>query len=81
LLLSDLDRAALLAAGRGRSWRAGEVLFRRGDPAECAVVLLAGSVKVHTVARGGTEVILEFSGAGICSGRGWHSATQFGRRP
>jgi CRP-like cAMP-binding protein len=63
-LLSDAERAALLDAGRTTRWRAGDVVVRRGDPADSAFVLLAGLVKVHTLASGGAEVVLGFSGPG-----------------
>ncbi|HWE14175.1 MAG TPA: Crp/Fnr family transcriptional regulator [Solirubrobacteraceae bacterium] len=61
--LPDRDRVALLATGRGRHWQSGETLVRRGDPADSAIVLLAGRVKIHTSVQG-AEVLLGLSGPG-----------------
>jgi CRP/FNR family cyclic AMP-dependent transcriptional regulator len=58
------DREALLAAGRLRSWQAGEVLFREGDAATGALLITAGLVKVHKHGRDGDEVILSLCGPG-----------------
>lgn len=63
-LLSEPEREALFAAGRERSWETTEIVIRRGDPAESAIVLRAGLVKVHTIAADGTEIVLGFSGPG-----------------
>ncbi len=58
------QRAELLESGRARRWETGELLVRRGDQADSAIVLTAGLVKIHTTAAEGTEVVLAFSGAG-----------------
>lgn len=62
--LSSGDREALLAFGHQRAWSPGGVLVRTGEPAESAIVLLAGLVKIHKVARGGEEVLFAVAGAG-----------------
>jgi CRP/FNR family cyclic AMP-dependent transcriptional regulator len=62
--LTDAERDSLLAAGQARRWATGEPLVRRGESATSAIVLLAGSVKVHTTAPEGAEVVLAFSGPG-----------------
>jgi len=57
------EREALLATGRARRWEATEMLVRRGDRADSAIVLLAGLVKIHTSVEG-AEVLLGLSGPG-----------------
>lgn len=62
--LSEDVRSALLAAGHVRRWSAGEVLFREGDAAGSALVIVAGLVKIHKRGRGGEELILSLCGPG-----------------
>jgi CRP-like cAMP-binding protein len=62
--LADGEREELLAAGRARGWEAGEVLIRRGDRTDSAIVILKGLAKIHTLTLAGTEVVLEFCGPG-----------------
>jgi CRP-like cAMP-binding protein len=72
--LLDGEREALLETGRRRSWQPTEMLVRRGDPADSAIVLLAGLVKIHTSVAG-AEVMLGLSGPGDLLGE----ATAAGR--
>ena len=58
------DRSALLDVGHGRAWERGELLVRAGDPADSAIVLLAGQVKIHKHGADGSEVVLGLSGPG-----------------
>jgi CRP/FNR family transcriptional regulator, cyclic AMP receptor protein len=62
--LSESERSELLSDNRKRQWRKGEPLVRRGDPADTAIVLLDGWVKVHALAPEGVEVIFGFAGPG-----------------
>lgn len=62
--LSDGDRAAVLDAGHPRQWERGEVLIRAGDPADSAIVLTEGLVKIHKLGTDGAEVVLGLSGPG-----------------
>ena len=62
--LSELERDALRAAWHATRWDTGELLMRRGDPADSAIVLLSGSVKIHTITSEGADVVLGFSGPG-----------------
>ena len=62
--LDSADRDSLLALGRLRHWEPGDVLVRRGDEVDSAVVLLAGTVKVHVLGPRGADVVLGFSAAG-----------------
>lgn len=58
------ERDALLSAGHVRRWSAGEVLFREGDAAESAIVILSGLVKIQKLGRDGDELILSLCGPG-----------------
>jgi CRP/FNR family transcriptional regulator, cyclic AMP receptor protein len=62
--LPDDDRADLLATGQPRSWGRGEVLLRLGDPADTALVLTDGLVKIHRSNAEGAEVVLGIRGSG-----------------
>ncbi len=62
--LPPAERTELLDSGRMRRWGAGELVVRRGDHADSAIVLVAGLVKIHTTTAEGGEVVLAFSGAG-----------------
>jgi CRP/FNR family transcriptional regulator, cyclic AMP receptor protein len=62
--LSDADRDALLGLGHRREWTAGSVLVRTGEPADSAIVLLSGWVKIHKMATAGDEVLFAIAGAG-----------------
>lgn len=61
--LLEPERAALLATGHAGRWQPAELLVRRGDRADSAIVLLAGLVKIHTSVDG-AEVLLGLSGPG-----------------
>jgi CRP-like cAMP-binding protein len=61
--LLEPERAALLATGRARRWGTSEILVRRGDPADSAIILVTGLVKIHTSVQG-AEVLLSLSGPG-----------------
>ena len=58
------ERDALLSAGHVRRWSVGEVLFREGDAAGSAIVILSGLVKIHKRGRDGDELILSLCGPG-----------------
>jgi CRP/FNR family transcriptional regulator, cyclic AMP receptor protein len=62
--LSDSDRETLLMLGHRREWGPGGVLVRTGEPADSAIILLAGLVKIHKMASGGEEVLFAIAGAG-----------------
>jgi CRP/FNR family transcriptional regulator, cyclic AMP receptor protein len=61
--LLESERNALIETGRARTWQPAEMLTRRGDPADSAIVLLTGLVKIHTSVEG-AEVLLGLSGPG-----------------
>jgi CRP-like cAMP-binding protein len=61
--LLESERNALLETGRARTWQPTEMLTRRGDTADSAIVLLTGLVKIHTSVEG-AEVLLGLSGPG-----------------
>lgn len=58
------ERDALLSAGHVRRWSVGEVLFREGDTAGSAIVIVSGLVKIHKLGRDGAELILSLCGPG-----------------
>jgi CRP/FNR family transcriptional regulator, cyclic AMP receptor protein len=62
--LSSADRESLLALGHRREWDSGGVVVRTGEPADSAIILLSGLVKIHRMASGGEEVLFAIAGAG-----------------
>lgn len=76
--LLESERDALLATGRARNWEPAEMLVRRGDEADSAIVLLAGLVKIHTSVED-AEVLLGLSGPGDLLGEAT-AATRDARR-
>ena len=62
--LTAVERDALLEAGHVRRWTAGEVLFREGDEAGSALVIVSGLVKIHKRGHNGDELILALCGPG-----------------
>ncbi|WP_042339779.1 Crp/Fnr family transcriptional regulator [Paraburkholderia ferrariae] len=60
--LPDPLRAALRAAGRVRTVRAGERLFMRGDPDDGLYCVLEGAVRVGAASPGGREALLAVMG-------------------
>lgn len=60
--LPDALRAALRAAGRVRTVRAGERLFMRGDPDDGVYCVLEGAVRVGAASMGGREALLAVVG-------------------
>jgi CRP-like cAMP-binding protein len=62
--LTAVEREALLGAGHVRSWTAGEPLFREGDEAASALMLVRGLVKIHKHGDAGDELILSLCGPG-----------------
>jgi CRP-like cAMP-binding protein len=62
--LTSAERDALFSAGHVRRWSAGEVLFREGDTAAAAILIVGGLVKIHKRGRDGDELILSLCGPG-----------------
>jgi CRP/FNR family transcriptional regulator, cyclic AMP receptor protein len=60
--LPDALRAALRAAGRVRTVRAGERLFMRGDPDDGIYCVLEGAVRVGAASIAGREALLAVVG-------------------
>jgi CRP/FNR family cyclic AMP-dependent transcriptional regulator len=57
--LTDMERATLEAAGRTRTFPAGQMLFFEGDAGHEVFVILGGQVKVVTTSPTGRDVILD----------------------
>ena len=76
--LASAERDALLSAGHVRRWSTGEVLFREGDTAGVAIVIVGGLVKIHKHGRDGVELILSLCGPGDLLGEvsAVHEATR-----
>lgn len=62
--LPSPERAAVLAVGRLKVVKAGEVLYRRGDPPDGMYVIVHGMIRITTISQTGNEFILDISGRG-----------------
>jgi CRP-like cAMP-binding protein len=62
--LPESDGQALLDLGHQREWQRGEAVVRTGEPADSAIVLLSGLVKIHKTASDGHEVVFGIAGPG-----------------
>jgi CRP-like cAMP-binding protein len=62
--LDAADRDAVIAIGRTRAYRAGEVLFIEGDEAHHVLVVLSGRLKLTRSSLDGREVLIELRGPG-----------------
>jgi CRP/FNR family transcriptional regulator, cyclic AMP receptor protein len=61
-------REAVFAAGKLKSVKAGEALYRRGDPPNGMYVIVSGMIRIATVSQQGDEFILDLSGRGLWIG-------------
>ncbi|MCG7205005.1 MULTISPECIES: Crp/Fnr family transcriptional regulator [Streptomyces] len=75
--LSDGARRTLLQAGTLRSYAAGDVLFREGDPSSYLLMIAEGLVKVSAAAPTGQETLLAIRGPGDVIGE----LSALGRNP
>jgi CRP/FNR family cyclic AMP-dependent transcriptional regulator len=68
--IPDAELEALATRMRRRSYRRGEVIMHRGDPAGAMHVLISGYVKIALPPTQGeeTETVLALLGAGACFG-------------
>lgn len=62
--LSEADLRALASRGRARSYRAGAVLFREGDPGDALFVVVEGDVRVVVLSAAGGEATVALLGPG-----------------
>jgi len=62
--LGPAAAAALVALGRPRTLRAGDVLFMEGEPADRLAVVTAGRVRCTTLAASGVTSVLDVAGPG-----------------
>jgi CRP/FNR family cyclic AMP-dependent transcriptional regulator len=70
-LFAGLDTASLAklaAAARRRSFRQGEVIFRRDEPGTVLYVIVQGKVKICLTSPDGQEAALAVLGRGDCFG-------------
>jgi CRP/FNR family transcriptional regulator, cyclic AMP receptor protein len=63
-LLSESDRAALLAMGRPRRFDRDEHLMHQEEPGDLVLILSQGHVKATFVEPQGKEIVLSFHGPG-----------------
>jgi CRP/FNR family transcriptional regulator, cyclic AMP receptor protein len=66
--LPDEELTRLASMLRRRTFRRGEVIFHRGDPAGALHIVSAGRVKVSRPSEDGNETVLALMGAGACFG-------------
>lgn len=67
MLLAALEpeaRAELLARGRRKSFRKGEMIMARGDEGTTLMVIISGRVEVSVTALNGRKSVLDHMGAG-----------------
>ena len=62
--LPDVVLDALVRKGQVRTYERGTLIYRRGDPSDSLMVLIAGRVKISNTSVGGKEVVLDFLGVG-----------------
>jgi CRP/FNR family transcriptional regulator, cyclic AMP receptor protein len=62
--LSEEEAAYLRARGAKRRFPRGDALFREQEPSDRVMLLLAGRVKIASVAEDGRESVLAFRGPG-----------------
>jgi CRP/FNR family transcriptional regulator, cyclic AMP receptor protein len=55
--LDEMERAQILIIGDVRSYLAGQVLFREGDPGDGLYLVLKGSVRISKQSIGGEEAL------------------------
>jgi CRP/FNR family cyclic AMP-dependent transcriptional regulator len=66
--LPDADIRALARMGQIRSFRAGEVIFREGDPGDALYSIVEGRVRITMLSPVGSEATLALLGPGECVG-------------
>jgi CRP/FNR family transcriptional regulator/CRP/FNR family cyclic AMP-dependent transcriptional regulator len=66
--LTDEGISALTAVVRKRTFRQGEVIFRRDDPGQVLYVIKEGKVKICLISPDGQEIALGVLGKGECFG-------------
>src|SRR5215510_270266 len=62
--LPDAALDALVRKGQLKSYDKGDFVYRRGDPGDSLMVVIAGRVKLANTNVGGKEVVLDFLGVG-----------------
>ena len=62
--LSEADRRALASRGRVRSYPAGTIVFRQGDPGDSLHIVIEGSVRISVGSPSGEEATIALLGPG-----------------
>lgn len=66
--LPDNALDALIARGHIKRYAKGDVIYRRHDPGDSLMMILAGRVKITNINADGKEVVLAFLGPGDLNG-------------
>ena len=66
--LSEADRRALASHGHVRSYQAGAVIFREGDPGDSLHIVIEGSIRIAVLSPEGEEAAVALLGPGECFG-------------
>ena len=66
--LREPDLRALASRGRARSFRAGAVIFREGEPGDSLHIVIEGSVRINVLSATGEEATVALLGPGECVG-------------
>ncbi|MGH2632772.1 MAG: Crp/Fnr family transcriptional regulator [Tepidiformaceae bacterium] len=66
--LADDDLGALASRGQERTFKAGGVVFREGEPGDALFVVMDGRIRVSVLSAEGLEATLAFMDRGDCVG-------------
>ena len=66
--LPDAALEALIRKGHVSKFSKGDVIYRRGDPGDSLMVIVAGQIKIANVNVDAKEVVLNFLGVGDING-------------
>src|SRR5262245_7343399 len=66
--LPDAALDALIAKGHTKKYAKGDSIYRRGEPGDSLMVLLAGRIKITNINAEAREVVLNFLGVGDING-------------
>jgi CRP/FNR family transcriptional regulator, cyclic AMP receptor protein len=62
--LPDTVLDAIAQRGQAKTYARGDLVFRRGDPGDRLMLIVAGGVKLTIISARAKEVVLHFAGAG-----------------
>jgi CRP-like cAMP-binding protein len=62
--LPDAVLDAIAQRGQGKTYARGDFVFRRGDPGDRLMLIVAGTIKLTIISARAKEVVLQFAGTG-----------------